>query len=322
MNQAKQTKSTLLGLGALGLWGLEPFLISEVNTLPIFELLTILFASSFCLTAVRLTVRKRWSLITRQPIYMWLVGVLGVCASDFTYIFGSQLAPIAHIELIDYLWPCLAVGFSCLLFKEGLSFRKTIGFICGIGSVYFLVAKEVNAGGFNMHYMLGYGMALFGAILWGGYSAISSYHKKVPTEMIGMYCGLGALICMSAHLGTETFVMPTVKQGSLVVITGITGAGIAYQFWDYGVKFGNMFMLGMMTYVTRVGGMALLVLFGKEPFSVGLVLACLFATLGVFISTLEKSTYSKLRGKFTQWSPINKVSPASCLPSETVPQDS
>ena len=189
-----------------------------------------------------------------------------------------------------------------------------------MGSVYFLVAKEVNAGGFNLHYMMGYGLALLGAVLWGGYSAISRLHKDVPTEMIGMYCGLGALICLSLHVGTETFVMPTLKQGSLVVITGITGAGIAYQFWDYGVKFGNMFMLGMMTYVTRVGGMALLVIFGKEPFSYGLVLACLFATLGVFISTLDGNAYKKAMAKMAKWlMPSRFIKPvSSCAALEPV----
>ena len=286
--------ATYLGLGALGMWTVEPLLISEINSLPIFEVLAIIFASSFFMTGVRLTLKRRWRLVFTQPLFIWLVGMLGICASDFAYIYGSQHAPIAHVDLIDYLWPCLAICFTSMLPKETLSPQHLIGAVCGFLGIYFLISKEVAENGINVSYFIGYGLALVGALLWSSYSAFSRYFKSVPTEMIGMYCGLGAVISLILHLQFETFVMPTVQEGSMAVLTGITGAGIAYQLWDYGVKFGEVYLLSMLTYVARICAMVLLVCFGKEPFSIALVVACALASVGVLISGLDNKSFKKI----------------------------
>src|SRR5690606_41701795 len=100
------------------MWTVEPLLISEINGLPIFELLAIVFLSSFVLTAIRITAKKRWVLVLRQPLVVFLVGVVGICGSDFAYIFGTQYAAVAHVVLIDYLWPTLTILFTSLLPKE------------------------------------------------------------------------------------------------------------------------------------------------------------------------------------------------------------
>lgn len=285
---------TRMGLGALGLWTIEPLLISEVNSLPIFEILTIIFASSFLLTAIRLTLKKRWSLVLKQPLFIWVAGIFGICASDFAYIYGAQHAPIAHVDLIDYLWPCFAICFTGLLPQERFTPQHIIGALCGLLGIYLLINREVLEHGINVNYFIGYGLALFGALLWGGYSAFSRFHKDVPTEMIGMYCGMGAILCFILHAQFETFVMPTFQEGSLAVFTGISGAGIAYQLWDYGVKHGNVYLLGLLTYVARIGAMLLLVLFGKEPFTMTLVFACLLACFGVMITSMDTKKFKKI----------------------------
>lgn len=294
LHEVSVKRATYMGLGALAMWTVEPLLISEVNELPIFEVLAIIFFSSFALTAFRLTKHKRWHLVLKQPAFVWIAGLMGICMSDFAYIYGAQHAPIAHVDLIDYLWPCLVVAFTSMLPKERFTAQHSIGALLGFAGIYVLVHNEVSQNGFNLHYFIGYGLALIGAFLWSGYSAFSRYNKHLPTEMIGMYCGLGAVLCFFLHLQFETFVMPTFAQGSLSVITGISGAGIAYQLWDYGVKFGNVYMLSSITYVARIAAMVLLVMFGKEPLTVSLVIACALASLGVFVSSLDTQSFKRL----------------------------
>ena len=273
------------------MWTIEPLLISEVNSLPIFELLFIIFFSSFALTAIRLTIRKQWLSVLKQPIFIWVTGIMGVCISDFAYIFGSQLAPIAHIDLIDYLWPCFVIGFSGLLPNEKVQIQHIIGAGLGLFGIYILLSHNIAQNNISMEYIVGYILAILGALLWGGYSAFSRYHKTVPTEMIGMYCGLGAIICLGLHLQFESFVVPTTTEWGLAVITGVSGAGIAYQLWDHGVKFGNIYILSIFTYLARLFAMVLLVIFGKEPFSNSLVIACLLSSFGVFISSIESEKF-------------------------------
>ncbi|MBN9287977.1 MAG: hypothetical protein BGO43_00525 [Gammaproteobacteria bacterium 39-13] len=301
MHDLTVKRATYMGLGALIMWTVEPLLISEVNGLPIFEVLTIIFFSSFLLTAFRLTKHRRWHTVLKQPAFIWIAGLMGICMSDFAYIYGAQYAPIAHVDLIDYLWPCLVVAFTSLLPNERFTPQHIIGAILGLVGIFVLVRHEVSLHGFNISHCIGYILALFGAVLWGGYSAFSRYHQKVPTEMIGMYCGLGAVLCFFLHLKFETFVTPTWSQGSLAVLTGISGAGIAYQLWDYGVKLGDVYLLSSITYIARIAAMALLVMFGKEPLTVSLVVACALASLGVFVSSLDTQSFKRLCKRMLAW---------------------
>lgn len=310
-----QKHATLFGLGALAMWAVEPLLISSVNDLPIFELLTIIFASSFLITSVRITYNKKWGLVLKQPVFIWLMGFAGICLSDFAYIYGSQHAPIAHVDLIDYIWPCLGIFFTSLLPSEKLKPQHLVGGLLGFTGIYFLIGPEINEHGISSSYMLGYLLAVVGAIFWGGYIAFTRYHYHLPTEMVGMYCGLGAVVSLILHLNFETFVMPTAQQGSMAILTGITGAGIAYQLWDYGVKHGAVYLLNILTYLARIFAMCLLVLVGIEPFSWGLVMACSLTTVGVLISTMEAAYFMRIVRKIFAITP--EYLPQPSLEDET-----
>lgn len=300
LHKVAAKRATYIGLAALGMWAIEPLLISEVNGLPIFEVLAIIFFSSFLFTAYRLTIKKRWRQVLKQPILIWITGFIGICLSDFAYIYGAQHAPIAHVDLIDYLWPCLVVAFTSMLPNERLTVQHILGALLGLLGIFVLVYHQLSLEELSTSYFIGYLLAFLGAVLWGGYSAFSRYHKELPTEMIGMYCGLGGLLCLVLHFQFESFVMPTNQQGLLSVITGISGAGIAYQLWDYGVKHGNIYVLSSLTYVARLFAMTMLVLFGKEPFTVNLLLACVLTSLGVFITNFN---FSALRDRLKKWFP-------------------
>jgi drug/metabolite transporter (DMT)-like permease len=131
-------------------------------------------------------------------------------------------------------------------------------------------------------------LAFFGVIIWGIYSTYSSYKEaKLPVYMIGLYCGIAAIVCAILHINFEKTVVPTFGQGTMTMVLGLVGPGLAYQLWDYGMKFGNAKLLGVSCYLARVMSMTLLVWFGKEPFSIQLVVACALAITGVFICTID-----------------------------------
>lgn len=295
LNKNHRKAATLLGCGALFMWGIEPLLVSELDGMPIFQTLAIVFLSSFLVTALRLTFTRRWSLIIKQPFFIWVVGTLGICGSDFAYFLGAELAPIAHVDLIDYIWPCLVVVFTSLLPKETFKFRYILGGLLGLGGIYVLLTKGDGWDAIDVRYFYGYMLALYGAVLWGGYSAFSRYFESTPTEMVGIYCGVGSVICFILHATIETTVIPSASQAGLAILTGVTGAGLAYQLWDYGVKFGHVQLLGVVTYFVRIFAMVLLVSFGKEPFSWSLVMACSLVVIGVYVTSLDNKTVSRFK---------------------------
>jgi drug/metabolite transporter (DMT)-like permease len=289
--------STLIGSGALLLWAVEPLLVSELINVPAFEALTIVFISCFLLTAIRITMLRRWKIILRQNVFVWIFGVITICGSDLCYLLGSKLAPIAHIDLIDYLWPCLIVVWISFLPNEKFRTYSILGTILGFIGIFQLCFSNEMLHNMQASRLLGYGIAMFGICLWGGYSIFSKYHKNVPNDMMGIYCGVGALVCLGIHLHLETTVVPECNEVGMAVVLGLAGPGLAYQLWDHGVKHGNVGLLSTGCYLARIAALILLVYFGKEPFSKELVIAGVLAFLGIFIGHLDNCKLFKTNKK-------------------------
>ena len=282
---------TFIGSGALFLWSVEPLLVSELINIPIFEALTIVFTSCFILTAIRLTAIKKWQIILQQKWYVWVVGVITICGSDFCYMFGSHFAPIAHVDLIDYLWPCLLVVFVGFLPKEKFRVWPIIGALLGLLGVFqlcFFSDPTMLNGTYSGTYIFGYAIALLGICCWGFYSVFSKYNIDIPSDMMGAYCGIGALVCLIIHLCIEVTIIPSCSEVGMAVMLGLAGPGLAYQLWDYGIKYGSISILSTGCYFTRVCALILLVCFDKEPFSKELVIACGLTCLGMLVGNIDQ----------------------------------
>lgn len=290
--------ATLFGSGALLLWAAEPLLVSEMTGMPIFEALSIVFLSCFIPNAIRLTLTKKWHIVKNQPLFVWLMGIACICGSDLSYILGAGCAPIAHVDLIDYMWPCMVVLFIGMLPKENLKWQHVLGVGLGMLGIFVLITDCGGISGIKSNYLHGYLLALYGAMLWGAYSALSRFRKSIPSDMVGMYCGVGAVLCIIGHLSFETTVMPSSTQITVAILTGLTGPGLAYQLWDYGIKHGNFRLLSSMTYFVRILAMILLVSFDKEPVTKALIVACSLASIGVFITGIDAELISWLRVTF------------------------
>lgn len=278
---------TLIGSGALLLWAFEPLIVSELINIPLFETLTIVFFSCFLLTSIRTTLLGRWHVIFKQKLFVWIFGVMAICGSDLCYIYGAKLAPIAHVDLIDYLWPCLIVVGIGFLPNEKMRKYSIYGAILGFIGIFQLCVSNETLQNLQITWLFGYGLAVLGVCLWGSYSVFSNYNKDIPNDMIGLYCGVGALICWIIHLYVEPTIIPAYNEVGMAIVLGLAGPGLSYQLWDYGVKFGNINILSAGCYFTRVFALVLLVYFGKEPFSKELVVAGILACLGMFISNID-----------------------------------
>lgn len=298
--------ATLLGASALLLWTVEPLLVVEMGDFPLFQSLSLMFFASFLVTAFRLTKNKRWKLAFKQPLFLWFLGTICICGSDFAYILGSHCAPIAHVDLIDYLWPCFVIIFASMLPSEKFYGHQIVGACVGMLGVLVLLTGGNSIDKFNTDFSLGYLLAFKSALMWGAYAAISRHYKDAPTEMVGLYCGVASVICLVMHLSFEQTVVPKASELIATIALGVTAAGIAYQLWDYGVKFGNYKLLGALTYVARILAMVLLVLIGQEPFSWALVVAVILACFGIFLATASRTRLYTFVSKIISVFPNNR----------------
>lgn len=287
----RQSLPTTIGCGALAVWSMYALVVSELlGNLPVFQTLFLMFLTSFIAMAIRLTLKKQWHLL-KQPVLIWVVGVIGVCGSDVAYITAVKYAPPAHVDFIDFLWPFLVIVFSSFLPKEHFSWQHFIGGALGLFGVFLLLTGGNGFMGFQGAYLNGYLFALTAAVIWSLYTIITRWFTEMPTEMVGMYCGIGALLSFGLHCTTETWATPTPFEFMMVILLGLS-SGVAYLLWTYGTQKGNLKLLGVLAYFTPVISMTLLVLSGKEPMSLALVFACILVVSGVVVGSVD---WSRLR---------------------------
>lgn len=278
-------RATAIGFISIVLWGMLALLTSLTEgKIPPFQMLAMTFAIAFLLMLGNwLRQGKSGWEYTRQPLLAWLLGVGGLFGYHFFYFLAMAHAPVVEVSLISYLWPLLIVLFSALLPGEHLSKFHLIGAVLALAGCWVLIGG--GSSGFSSEYLTGYLAALACAFLWSSYSVASRLVKQVPTDAVGWFCGVTAVLGLICHLLWETTVWPSDWLEWLGVIgLGLGPVGIAFFTWDYGVKHGNLQLLGVLSYAAPLISVVLLILAGKAEPTLSVLVACLAIVGGAFIA--------------------------------------
>jgi len=282
----KTRKATLIGLVAIILWGMLALLTSYCESIPAFQLTAMTFFVAF-LIGVAYFIRTGcdWSQF-KQPLSVWVTGVVGLFGYHALYFAAMKSAPAIEVSLIAYLWPILIVLFSSFLPQEKLRWFHVVGALIGFSGVALLF---VSKGAFHLDAAnaLGYGFALLCAVIWAGYSVISCKHKAVPMVLTGAFCGVTALLSLVCHLAFEETVVPRAAEWLPVLALGIGPVGIAFFAWNYGMKHGDIKLLGTLSYLAPLISGALLVVFGRSTYSWRLLAAGVLIMIGAMVSAYD-----------------------------------
>lgn len=284
MNHAR--KATAIGLIAILLWGMLALLTSYCKRIPAFELNTLTFGIAF-LIGVVFFIRSGcdWSQL-KQPPRVWITGITGLFGYHALYFAAMRSAPAIEVSLIAYLWPILIVVFSALLPNERLRWFHIAGAGLGfLGIALLFVSKGVIQ--IEKSSMLGYFFALLCAVIWSSYSVLSRKDKAIPMVMTGAFCGASSLLSLICHIAFEQTVMPLPSEWLAVAALGIGPVGIAFFAWNYGMKHGNIKLLGTLSYLAPLISGALLVVFGRSAYSNRLLFAAVLIMAGAMLSALD-----------------------------------
>lgn len=283
------SRATAIGFISIVLWGMLALLTSLTNgKIPPFQMLAMTFAIAFLLMLGNWLRQGKTGLeYTSQPILAWLLGVGGLFGYHFFYFLAMAHAPVVEVSLISYLWPLLIVLFSALLPGEHLSKFHLLGAVLALIGCWVLIGG--GSKGFSSEYLTGYLAAIACALLWSTYSVASRLVKQVPTDAVGWFCGVTALLGLICHLFLETTVWPANWIEWLGVIgLGLGPVGIAFFTWDHGVKHGNLQLLGVLSYAAPLISVVMLILAGKAEPTLTVLFACLAIVGGAFIAGQSK----------------------------------
>jgi len=277
--------ATLIGGIAIVLWSSLALFTAASGTVPPLQLSAMSFAIGGSVGLVGMLLGGRGLGAFRQRPSVWLLGVAGLFGYHFAYFTALRNAPPVEAGLIAYLWPLLIVLFSALLPGERLQARHLIGAVLGFAGAAVIVTAG-SALGFRTEHAFGYAMALLCAFLWSGYSVLSRRFGDVPTDVVGGFCLVTALLSAAVHLWLEQTVWPSgAGQWAAVAALGLGPVGIAFYVWDVGVKRGDIQLLGALSYLAPLLSTLLLVAAGLASLTASLALACALIVAGAVVAS-------------------------------------
>lgn len=287
LSKVKQ-QPTLVGATAILMWATLALLTELSGTIPAFQLTAMSFTVAFAIgVAAWQRADGHWLTHLKLPKAVWALGITGLFGYHFFYFVALQNAPAVEASLIAYLWPLFIVLFSALLPGEQLRWFHCAGAIASFIGVGILVTKG-QALTFDARYTTGYLAAFCCAIIWSSYSILSRSFGKIPTHSVGGFCGVTALLAWLCHFLFESTVLPTATEGLAILGLGLGPVGLAFFTWDYGIKHGNIKVLGILSYAIPLLSTILLSLFGLADLTWTVWLACLLIVGGALLSVTDK----------------------------------
>ena len=218
------------------------------------------------------------------PVAVWVIGIAGLFGYHFFYFTALRAAPAVEASLIAYLWPLFIVVGSALMPGERLGWHHVAGALLGLAGTALIVTKG-GAVAFEARYAFGYGMALVCAFVWAAYSLLSRRFPEVPTSIVTWFCLATAILSGLCHLALEETVWPQgTGQWLAVAGLGLMPVGAAFYAWDYGVKHGNIQVLGAASYAAPLLSTLVLIAGGAAKAEPAILAACVLITAGAALA--------------------------------------
>ena len=288
---------TLLGFSAVLMWALLALLTAWSGDVPPFQLAAMTFTVGTLIGLVSLKLRRVPLSLFRQRPLVWLVGVGGLFGYHALYFAALRNAPAAEASLIAYLWPLLIVIGSALLPGERLRWFHVAGALVGLCGAALIVTGGATLS-LSPRFAAGYGLAALCALTWSSYSLLSRRFGDVPSDIVTGFCAGTALLALLAHLLFETTVWPATSGEWLAVfLLGLMPVGAAFYVWDYGVKHGDIQVIGAASYAAPLLSTLILVAAGETAMRWSVVAAAVLITAGACLAALPLFKRIRRRGR-------------------------
>jgi drug/metabolite transporter (DMT)-like permease len=283
---ASKTSATLVGLSAIGMWSLLGLMAAATGKVPPFLLNALAFGLSGGVAIVVLALKGQLMSLVQPPI-VWLVGVGGLFGFHFFYFTSLKTAPPVEANLINYTWPLLIVLFSGLLPGERLRPHHIAGSCLGLAGAALIITKGRGLVIAPEH-LVGYGAAVLSALIWSSYTVISRRLAKVPTSTVAGFCLATSILSGICHTLFEPTIWPDgATQWLAVAGLGALPLGLAFFVWDYGIKRGDIQVLGAASYLSPLLSTLFLIMAGYGLFEWSIGTAALLITLGALIASKD-----------------------------------
>ena len=275
----RATPATLAGVGAIGLWCFSGVCYA-VGSRAVGAMAYLALASAVgVLTIVILRVLRggKPSELFRLPGRVMLAGFFGVAV--YSVLLGGAMGmaekrDLGHVMLLNYLWPIWILLLSLMMLDIRVSvWLVLIGALLGFGGV--ILATGIGSLRHRPASLWPHGMALLAGLLWAMYSVLLK-KWEIPLERGGSTFHFTICAILSAAIGVGNGEWPGIHQFNAwaifwVLLAGIGPVGLAYYWWEIGIKRGNVHLIALLAYFIPIASTALIGLFFHEAMTPALL---------------------------------------------------
>ena len=289
-----RNRATFVGFTAVLMWAVLALFSTAANAIPPFQLAAMSFLIGGVLGAVSWPFRPAaFKTLRQQDWRLWVLGIGSLFGYHFIYFTAIRNAPPVEVSLIAYLWPLFLVVFSAFLPGEKLRMHHVAGVILGLIGAVVVITKGQGFG-LSDGLKLGHILALPCAIIWSGYSILARRFGSVPTDVVSGFCLAAAALSFLSHLVFEPTVWPiTSLEWFAILGLGLFPLGLAFYTWDFGLKHGDIMVLGALSYAAPLLSTLVLIGFGFTRYHWSIALACALITGGAVVAAKDMIFKSK-----------------------------
>ncbi len=293
----KRTQTYFYASVAVVLWSLGAYLLCLLSHLPFLQVMGIGLTVGGCVSL--LLERRRCSIptIKRYLTTRW-IGIVLLLVNQLAYVAAFRLAPAAHVDLINYLWPSFLVVGEALRTRRLLSRGQVVGLLACFLALLVLVFPALNFKA-GLGHGWGYLTAFVAALSWALYSLI----VKAKSESVGEepLVGVGVLIvgilCSVVQCSMGGFVSMTPLELFLILAFGAGVSGLAFPCWQRAIQLGSCAAVGGMANAIPILSVGWLIVGGVSQLSPSLVVSAFLVIVGCYLlgrSTGRNKTASTL----------------------------
>ncbi len=283
-----RNSATLVGFTAIVMWAVLALFSTVAKAVPPFQLAAMSFLIGGLLGASTWVFRRdAIKAMLQQDWRLWILGIGSLFGYHFIYFTAIRNAPPVEVSLIAYLWPLFLVVFSAFLPGEKLRIHHLAGVALGLAGAIIVITRG-NGFNFSEGVKLGHVLAIPCAIIWSGYSILARRFGNVPTDVVSGFCLASAALSLVSHYLFEPTVWPLGPSEWMAVLgLGMLPLGLAFYTWDFGLKHGDIMVLGTLSYAAPLLSTLVLIMFGFAAFHWSIVLACALITGGAVIAAKD-----------------------------------
>jgi drug/metabolite transporter (DMT)-like permease len=288
---------TLLGIAAVLLWsstmGVSRSLVEQLGPM---TAAACIYLVSGSIGTVFLVARGGLPVVRRMPaLYLYGCGAMVVVYLVLIYL-AIGLAPtreqVIGVGIINYLWPMLTLLFSVPVLRKRAGPLLVPGAALAFaGAVLASTGGQLSAAGFLKDLGGGsapYLFALVAAVLWGLYSNLSRRWAGAEEGSAMAIWLLAAGVALAVlrlffheqpHWAARTYYE--------LAYMALLPALLAYAFWDYSMRRGNLVLVAAVAYLAPVLSTTFTSYYLHVPAARGLWVACVLVVAGAVVCKLS-----------------------------------